>query len=237
MAFGMAEVIFVLALAGAGLGYRYLKVAKRRKQFVAGSLVVALAVVLFGGVFGYPPVLSAGGAEPGAPAAGSLWDGAIDEADADTDTDRTETELESPDQHSLLWIMSDANMDGLGDSGVEVDMYNLNVGKTTDIWKGEASIVKVGTVIVAGIATPVANYTTDRSRFAVTYAEGTTFTAGDVIQVHDKAIFTITSLAAESVLITQLIDPAVADDNPAGGQFQVVYNVGGIIITLTFQES
>ena len=128
-------------------------------------------------------------------------------------------------------------MDGIGDLGLEVDMYNLNVGKTTDIWKGEASTVKVGTVIVSGIPTPVANYTTDRSRFAMTYAEGTTFTAGDVIQVHDKAIFSATSLAAESVLTTFLIDPAVADDLPAGGSFQIVLSIGGIVFTMTLQES
>lgn len=237
MAYGLNEIVLVVSLVGVAFAYKYVKDPKSKKQVMTGGAVVAILVLLLGGAFGFPPVLSAGGAVPGAPVAGSLWDGAIDEADSDTDTDRTETELESPDQHSLLWILGDVQMDGLGDIGIEVDMYNLNAGKTTDIWKGEASLVKVGTVIVSGIPTPIANYTTDRSRFAMTIAEGTTFTAGDVIQVHDKAIFSVTSLAAESVVWTQPVDQAVADDLPAGASFQYIINIGGIIFTMTLQES
>ena len=237
MAFGLNEIVLIVSLVGVALGYKYVKDSKSKRQVMAGGAAVAIFVLLFGGAFGYPAVLSAGVGPGVGPTAGALWDLAIDEADADSDTDRTETELESPDQHSLLWILADAQMDGLGDANVEVDIYNLNAGKTTDIWKGEATIVKVGTVIVSGIPTPVANYTTDRSRFAVTYAEGTTFTAGDVIQVHDKAIFSTTSLAAESMTLSMPIDPAVADDLPAGASFQLAYNVGGIVVTLTLQES
>lgn len=240
MAFGFAEVLVIIGLLAVGVGLfgkRFLKEKKARQWAIGGGVALSLLVFAAMGAFGVPAFLAAAPGAPEAPTAGALWDAAIDEADSTSDTDRTETELESPDQHSLLWIMSDANMDGLGDANVEVDVYNLNVGKTTDIWGGEVSIVKVGTVIVSGIPTPVANYTTDRSRFAVTYGEGDSFTAGDVIQVHDKALFTATSRAAESVTISMPIDPAVADDLPAGGSFQLVYNVGGIVITLTLQES
>ncbi len=238
MAVSLAELVTILSALAVVGGYFVLKDQKTRKQVIVGGLVFAFLGAIFGGLafLGFPSFLQAGG--PAAPpTAGALWEAAIDEADADSDTDRTETELESPDQHSLLWILSDANMDGLGDANVEVDVYNLNDGKTTDIWGGEVSIVKVGTVIVSGLATPIANYTTDRSRFAVTYAEGTTFTAGDVIQVHDKALFTVTSRGAESITISMPIDPTVADDMPAGGNVQLAYNVGGVVITLTIQES
>ena len=61
--------------------------------------------------------------------------------------------------------------------------------------------------------------------------------SGDVIQVHDKAIFTATSLAAESLSVSMPIDPTVTDDLPAGASFQLIYNIGGIVVTLTLQES
>ncbi len=238
MAFGLNEIVLIVSLVGVGLAYKYVKDSKSKKQVMAGGAAVAIFVLLLGGAFGYPPVLSAaGGPAGGAPVAGSLWEGVIDAADSDTDTDRTETELASPDGHGVLWIMSDANMDGLGDIGIEVDLYNLNDGKTTDIWGTSGSIVKVGNIIVSGIPTPVANYTTDRSRFNVAWAEGTTFTAGDVIQNFDKAVITTTSRAAESVTALFPIDPTVADDNPAGAQFQVVVSMGGIVFTMTLQES
>lgn len=237
MAYGLMEVIFVLGLVLAAGGYYFLKDAKSRKRTVAFGAAAALLVVVFGGVFGYAPLLSATPGGVPAPAAAGLWDGAIDAADSDTDTDRTETELLSPGAHSILWILSDANMDGLGDAGIEVDMYNLNVGKTTDIWSGDITLVKIGTVIVSGIPTPVANYTTDRSRFNVAYSEGTTFTGGDVVQVDDHGFVTATSKATESVVVAIPTDPTVADDLPAGGSFQLVFSLGGIVFTMTLQES
>lgn len=234
MAFGLNEIVLLVALVGVALGYKYVKDSKSKKQVMAGGAAVAIAVLLLGGAFGYPPVLSAGGAAAPGPVAGALWDVAVVAA---SDTDRSETELISPDLHSVTWIMADAQMDGLGDANIEINALNLNVGKTTDIWKGDVTIVKIGTVIVSGIPTPVANYTTDRSRFNIAYAEGATFTAGDVGQFFDRGYWTITTAGTEAVQANLPIDPTVADDVPAGGVFDLVYNFGGVIITAHVQES
>lgn len=233
----MYEILFLLSLAAVALGYFVFKPRKLKRSAMLGGTVAAVLLLTFAGAFGVGPFLGAGG--PGAPPAqAGLWTANIDAADADTATDRAvEIEVEAASQHSITWIINDGDVDALGDIGVEVDMTNANAGATTDIWSGEVSLVSVPNILVSGIPTAILNYTADRTRFNFVIAEGTTFTAGDVTQDHDKGTFTATSKATQSVVITMPVDPAVVDDNPAGMSFSVVWSVGGILITLTVQES
>jgi hypothetical protein len=233
------EIIAVLGILAAVGGWFLLKEKKTRKKVAVVGAFLAFVGAAFGGLAfaGVPAFLSSSptGGNGGGPTAGSLWQ-VVYGADADSDTDRTETELFSTDRHSVLYILSDTNMDGLGDVTLGFIALNLNQGKTTDAWQLEVGIVSVGTVIVTGVPTPIANYTTDRSRFAVTITRDSG--TGTMTQVHDRAYaYDITSGASQTFSVDMLMDPAVLDDLPAGGNVLLVYSAGGIVLTCTLQES
>mgnify|MGYP001586541859 CR=1 FL=1 len=227
MAFEMAEAIFVVALIGAALGYRYLKQAKARKQVAAGGLLVALGVALFAGVFGFPALLAAGPAVPPA-AAGSLWTAELTTA---SDTDRTEaSEVVSPDAQSIQYIMTDANMDGLGDVTIAFDLLNQNVGESTTLWSGKVAVSFIPTVKVTNIDTPIANFTADLSRYDVTYTD--TDAPGDWVQKPDSysgymEVRNAATGGSGTITIGIPTAPSVADDLPAGGIIYFLVSVVG----------
>ena len=227
---GIAEVLLGVGVAVAflGLSKKLIKAKKPRYAALAVGVFLALIGAQMGGYFAF---LSAA---PGAgPKAGALFKAFITDA---SDTDRTETETVSPDQQSIVWVMNDDNMDGLGDLTVAVDILNQNIGETTDLWSGEAKLNFVGTVIVSGIPTPVANYTTDRSRFAITWtdtdASGTWLQVLDVFYSND-----VVTGGGGTITLGMPIAPSVTDDLPAGGSFKVDIMVVGVLLKTLSQES
>jgi hypothetical protein len=228
---GIAEVLIaagaVAALAG-GASKKLIKDKKARSAALVGGILVALVGLQMGGYFAF---LTQAGTPP---KAGSLFDAYW--VTGDSDTDRTETESISVDQRTITYVMADAQMDGLGDVLMGADILNKNVGETTDLWSAQVNIVSIGTVIVSGIPTPVANYTTDRSRFNIAYTDDDA--SGTWTQVFDKFFSNdVVTGGAGSLSIDLPIDPAVADDVAAGGTFNLVYSVAGMTLTVVLQES
>ncbi len=228
---GIAEVMIAagvaVALAG-GVTKKLIKDKKARGAAVAAGIFVALVGLAMGGYFS---LLTQAGAPP---KAGSLWSAIW--STGDSDTDRTETESISLDQRIITYVMNDANMDGLGDVNMGATIRNLNTGETTDLWAGEVHIVAIGTVIVSGLATPVANYTADRSRFNIAYVD--TSAPGDWTQIVDKYDTANAVTGGAGVVSINLpIDPAVADDVPAGGSFTLEYSVVGTVLKVVLSES
>ena len=230
-----AEIVAVLGIVAAVLGYWRIKEKALMKKVVVGGAFFAFVGAAFGGLaFAGVPAFLSTGAAPTVPQGASLWI-AVWSTSA-SDTDRTETELLSTDGHSMLYIMSDNDMDGLGDVNMGAVAINQNVGKTTDVWQLHLGIVSVGTVIVSGLSTPVANWTADRSRFNIAYSEDSG--PGTLTQVFDYAdLYDVTTGGSEALSIDLPIDPAVTDDLPAGAQFTLVYDVGGVTLTVVLQES
>jgi len=229
-----AEVLAVLGLAAALGGYFLLKQKKARYQAAGLGLFLAFVGAAFGGLAwaGVPGLLAAGPAV-GPPKAGGVW--LVQILDT-SDTDRAEaSELISPDGHSVTYIMGDADIDDVGDVDLNLRIVNQNTGLTTDIWYGEISVVSVGTVLVSGVPTPIANYTADLSRFAITYTEDAG--DGDVIQQAAKATFTATTGDLEDISLDMDVSDAVLDDMAAGQETSLVYNVGGITITVIMVDS
>ncbi len=228
---GFPEVLIavgaIAALAG-GATKKLIKDKKVRLAALVGGIFVALVGLQMGGYFA---LLTQG---PAAPKAAGLWDAVWDTGASDTD--RSETETISTDQRTVFYVMSDANMDGLGDVNMGAVLLNKNTGLSTELYGAEVSIVSIGTVIVSGIPTPVANYTADRTRFNIAYTEDSG--GGTWTQVFDKFVSADLPTGSSTALSIDLpIDPAVADDLPAGGSFDLVYSVAGITLTVHISES
>ena len=229
MAFGMGELLVVVGLVALLAAWKAVKDPKMRTYVGVGGLLASIIGV---GAFGAFGLLQAGdGGE--APKAAGLWTVVILDT---SDTDRNEaSELLSADLHTITYSLGDADFDDVGDVDINVRILNVNAGLTTSIWVGEISIVSVGTILVSGIATPIANYTADLSRFAVTYTEDAG--DGDVVQTGPKAYFTATTGDLEDVSLDMDTSDAVMDDAAAGNQVSLVYNVGGITITCVMQDN
>ena len=236
MAIGLYEILVIVGLLAAGAAYgRYaFKGAKARKYAMAGGLGLALLVFSGAGAFGVAPFLAAAPAG-GPPAAGSLFAAVWDASTSDTD--RTETETISVDQLTIYYILVDVQMDGLGDVLMGAVLRNMNTGLTTNTWPGAVlSIVSIGTVIVSGLPTPVANYTADRTRFNIAYSEDSG--PGTWTQIFDKFYADDVTTGSVSALSIDLpTDPAVADDVPSGGSFRLVYDVAGTTLTVVLTDS
>lgn len=237
MAQDIATIAAILGLVVIAGSYFYVRGKKAKSKALAVGLVLAFFGAGFGGLAfaGVPGFLSAAPAgDTGAPVSAALWEATLV---ATSDTDRTETEIISPDGHTVSYFLVDAQMTGLGNVDLEATVVNLNVGETTDVWGPlEISIVEVGTVIVSGVPTPVANYTADRTRFNIAYSL-TTAGAPTLVQIHDKAFsYDWTTGASDTLNIDMPIDPAVTANVPSGGSFKLVYNVGGVILTAFLQE-
>jgi len=230
-----AEVLVVLGFAAAVGGYFLIKEKKVRYQAAGLGVFLAFVGAAFGGLAwaGLPGLLAAGPAAPAPPKAGGIWTVVILDT---SDTDRAESaELISPDGHTVTYTMGDADIDDVGDVDLNVRALNMNTGLTTDIWRGEISIVSVGTVLVSGVPTAIANYTTDLTRFAVTYTEDAG--NGNVIQTAATATFTATTNDLEDISLDMDTSPDVLDDMTAGQQVSIVYNVGGVTITVILVDS
>ena len=230
----------ILAVAGilillAGFSKKLVKEAKFRKYAkYAGGFFVAIGLIFGGYAFaGVPALLTT--APGGAPAGASLWDAVWDTANSDTD--RTETEVISVDQRTITYIMADVQMDGLGDVLMGAVLVNKNTdGDGDSRYAAVVALDFVGTVIVAGVATPVANYTTDRSRFNIAYSEDSG--PGTWTQIFDRFESGDQTMGGTSALSLDLpVDPAVADDVAAGGTFELRYLVGGVSLKVVLQES
>ncbi len=229
-----AEVLAILGLVAAVGGYFLLKEKKVRYQAAGVGIFLAFVGAAFGGLAwaGLPGLLAAGPAVA-PPKAGGLWNVQILDT---SDTDRAESsELISPDGHTVTYVVADADMDGMGDVNLNLRALNMNSGLTTDIWTGDISIVSVGTVLTSGIQTPIANYTTDMSRFAVTYSEDAG--AGAVIQNAAKATFTATTNDLEDISVDLPVSPTVMLNTAAGQEVSLVYSVGGVTITAILVDS
>src|SRR3990167_5714518 len=224
------EVIAVLGLVAAVGGYLFLKEKKMKMRLAAGGLFFAFVGAAFGGLAwaGVPGLLSVAPAE--APVAAGLWKVQILDT---SDTDRAEaSELIGADGHSVTYIMGDADIDDVGDVDINIRTLNQNSGLTTTIWYGEISLVSVGTVLVTGTPTVIANYTVDLSRFAVTYTEDAG--DGDVIQSQAKATFTATTGDLEDIsLDLDITSDGAMQSMAAGQEVSIVYSVGGITLTIT----
>lgn len=236
----MAALIEVIAVGAlllflAAFSKKVLKEAKARKYAkYAGAFGIFLGLLFGGFAFaGVPAILST--APGAAPTGGALWDAVWDTANSDTD--RTETEVISVDQRTITYVMSDANADGLGDINMGAVLMNKNTdGDADSRYAAVVTLDFVGTVIVSGLPTPVANYTTDRSRFNVAYSEDSG--PGTWTQVFDRFESGDQTMGASSALSLDLpVDPAVFDDLPAGGTVEIHYSVGGILLKIVIQES
>lgn len=239
MAFGLLEVLavgglFVFLIA---FSKKYVKEAKMRKYAkYAGGALIGIGL-LFGGYSfaGVPSLLSFAGQGP-APAGGALWDAIWDTAQSDTD--RTEAqEILAKDQRTITYTMTDANMDGLGDIEMGAVLVNKNTdGNADSRYAVTAEIAFVGTILVSNVATPFANFTADRSRYNVAYAEdsgpGTWTAIFDRFESGDQTMGSSSALS-----LNMPIDPAVADDLPAGGTVELHYTVGGILLKVILLES
>ena len=156
---------------------------------------------------------------------------------ATSDTDRTEaSETLSVDAMTISYIMTDANMDGLGDVNMGAVLINENVGKSTDVWATDVSIGSIPTVLVSNIPTRVANFTADRSRYNIAYTEDSG--TGTWTQVQEDFVTRDVPTGASSALSLDLpVDPAVADDLPAGQSLVFTFVVGGVTLKVNCVES
>ena len=225
------EILFIVGLVAFGAAWALKNLGKYKKPMMAFGAAAALGVLAFGGAFGFGPYLTAGPQAP--PAMSGVWEVSILDT---SDTDRAEaSELISADLHTVTYSLGDADIDDVGDVDLNIRTLNKNTGLTTQIWLGEISIVSVGTVLVSGVATPIANYTTDLSRFAVTYTEDAG--AGDTVQNGAKATFTATSGGLEDISLDMDTSDAVLDDMASGQQVSIVYSVGGVTISVILQDN
>ena len=225
------EILFLVGLVAFGGAWALKNLGKYKKPMMAIGAASVLGVLAFGGAFGFGPYLAAG---PGvAPTPQGVWNVVILDT---SDTDRAEaSELLSADLHTITYSISDADIDDVGDVDLNIRIVNANTGLTTQQYVGEISIASMPTVLVGGVATPIANYTADLSRFAVTYTEDAG--AGDTIQLGAKATFSTTSGALEDVSIDLDTSDAVMDDMAGGQQVTIVYLVGGVSLSVVLQDN
>ena len=229
MALGIGEWIVIVSGLVLIFTAAFMKDAKMKKYLAVGGVAGAFFGLAAFGAFGL--LAAVPGEAP--PAAAGLFKVTILDT---SDTDRAEaSELISADLHTVTYSLSDADIDDVGDVDLNLRTLNQNTGLTTSIWYGEVSIVSVGEVLVGGIMTPIANYTADLSRFAVTYTEDAG--DGDVIQSGASATFTATTGDLEDISVDMDVSDAVLDDTAAGTQVSLVYNVGGVTITCILQDN
>ena len=230
MALGIGEWVVIASVLTFILSVAFLKDEKMKKYLAVGGIAGAFFGVAAFGAFG----LLTTGAPGDEPTAGGLWSVTLLDT---SDTDRAEaSELFSADLHSVTYSLSDADIDDVGDVDLNLRVLNMNTDElTTRIWVGSISIVSVGTVLVGGVASPIANYTADMTRFAITYTEDAG--AGVVVQEAAKASFTATSGDFEDISVDMDVSDAVLDDMAAGQQVTLVYSLGGVTITCTLQDN
>lgn len=229
MALGIGEMLVLTAGVLAIVAWRLVKDAKTRNYLAVGAAGAALFGVAAFGAFGL--LEAAPGGAP--PVAAGLW--AVTLLDT-SDTDRAEaSELFSADLHTVTYSISDADIDDVGDVDLNLRALNRNVGLTTNSWSGAMSIVSVGTVLVGGVASPIANYTADMTRFAITYSEDAG--AGVTIQTGATGEFTGVTNDFEDISVDMDVSDAVLDDMAAGQQVSLVYSIGGVTITCILQDN
>ena len=229
MALGIGEWVVIASVLTFIAAVALFKDAKTKKYLAVGGVAGAFLGLAMFGAFG---LLAAAPAE--APTAGGLWSVTLLDT---SDTDRAEaSELFDASLHSVTYSISDADIDDVGDVDLNLRVLNMNTDElTTRIWVGSISIVSVGTVLVGGVASPIANYTADMTRFAITYTEDAG--AGVVVQEAAKASFTATSGDFEDISIDMDVSDAVLDDMAGGQQTSLVYSVGGVTITCILQDN
>ena len=228
MALGMGEYLVIASGLLVLFTVAFMKDAKMKKYLSVGGIAGAFIGIAAFGAFGLTQ------APPGeGPVAQGLW--AVSILDT-SDTDRAEaSELISSDLHTVTYSLSDADIDDVGDVDLNLRILNINDALTTKIWIGEISLSSVGTVLVSGVATPIANYTTDLSRFAVTFTEDAG--DGDVSQAGAMARFTATTGDLEDVSADLDVSDAVLDDMASGQTVSIVYNVGGVTVSVVLQDN
>lgn len=239
MAFGLLEILsvgglFVFLIA---FSKKYVKEAKMRKYAkYAGGALIGIGLLFGGYAFAGVPGLLSFAAAPAGPAGGALWDAIWDTATSDTD--RTEAqEILAKDQRTITYTMTDANADGLGDVNMGAVLVNKNTdGNADSRYAVTVEIAFVGTILVSNVATPLANFTADRSRYNIAYSEdagpGTWTQIFDRFESGDQTMGSSTTLS-----IDMPVDPAVANDLPAGGTVELHYTVGGILLKVIILES
>src|SRR3990167_4749379 len=184
MALGMGEYLVIASGLLVLFTVAFMKDAKMKKYLSVGGIAGAFIGIAAFGAFGLTQ------APPGeGPVAQGLW--AVSILDT-SDTDRAEaSELISSDLHTVTYSLSDADIDDVGDVDLNLRILNINDALTTKIWIGEISLSSVGTVLVSGVATPIANYTTNLSRFAITFTKNTD--NNDISQTNTITHFTTTT--------------------------------------------
>ena len=154
---------------------------------------------------------------------------------ATSDTDRTEaSETISNDGHTITYVLTDANMDGLGDVELDIRVLNQNSGTAADSWPFRADLTFVTDVTGAG--NNIVNTTGFDNRYDITWS---------LTESGEPTLQQISSYAVSNDWKTGKSDqlnadirmaPTATDDLTNALSGKLIFVIGGITMTVNLAE-
>ena len=168
---------------------------------------------------------------PGEPRAQSIWEVSFLST---SDTDRTEaSETISVDGHTITYVLTDANMDGLGDVELDIRVLNQNSGTAAESWPFRADLTFVTEVVANNF---IVNTTGFDNRFDITWSL-TESGEPTLTQIGTYAVSNDWKTGKSDQLNADLrMAPTATDDLTPSLNGKLVFIIGGITMTVNLAE-